>query len=1178
MTTPDSVTVQLLGDVSLRSGDRVVDPRAVGGPRCADALAYLTVYRHRDVSMTELAAMIWTGTRPQSWNATLRNVISKVRDTLEAVAVPGESIRSRQGYVRFLPPDTVAVDLEIVRQHARMSLQPARVRADRARVAHRLLANPPLRGVSGDWADEVRAECDDLRIAALTIDAHSSLETGDFERSISCAETLIGLDPLRERAYRLAMHGYLGLGDRAQAVEVAARCRRALSEELGIDPSPETQELLLHALRHNTATIPPTDSTSSHSTTTAAGVVPSVPRGDELGIIGAAWEKAATGVGQCVVVTGDAGMGKTTLVLEAVEQARELGFDVLFGRCTEDAIVAFEPFVEAAGRELDAMGPVRARQWLIENGADILRLIPHAARRYGDLVPTPTGDDRAQIVTAVYQWLTAASRSAPTIIVVDDVHWASDATHALLRYLVQASTGQPVCFIVTARTHALTDPHLNATLNTATRLGGVHRITLSEFTVADVEHLVDAHGSGLDPGELHRHTSGHPLFVSSLLGESFGEPASGPGGSYPASIVEFVRRAEHGIGDTARDLLRACAVIGVSSPKTLLRMVLGDVDDIRFADALDELLQSRVVTTTDTSIPAPSWNVSAVRWPAPVGDDDVELRHPLVQEVVYADISPGARAALHSKVGRALEELATQAAAEGAAPIAYHLSRGLPADQRRAGAYSHLAGDYALALGAYEDALAHYGHAVDRMPPEDDSVTHCRLLIGLGRARRATRDPGARAPALAAVAMARRLGDRHLQVEAVLASERRGMEFVQQYAVDIERVDIIDAICADMVREGHDSTAGFATLLSQLAIERAWDTEHHDRDRLITRAADIARDLGDGPLLARVGVAALIGLRVPHSAAIAESALQDLNDLAGSQPGAFRDVTTIVWVSRARLASGDLAGAGSALETITDAHIDGDPELDWLVKYGRLGVDLAAGRLVDAQEQLSRIRAIPPSPTDAGYYGRLLPALTALGTLRGDLGEIAAQSSFMRAHFDSIAVMRPALAVALLDVGDREGAAELVSWYTADRLADIPVDPMWLSTLTLIARAAAELGTASLCEQIYGHLSAHAACTVLTWASIYGVVHHHLAHLALGFGDLTRASYHIADAHEANTSRGFVGWASESDYLEMFIDCVATGSIDETRRAAVRSRAVGIGATAVVRRIDALTATISSSS
>jgi hypothetical protein len=284
----------------------------------------------------------------------------------------------------------------------------------------------------------------------------------------------------------------------------------------------------------------------------------------------------------------------------------------------------------------------------------------------------------------------------------------------------------------------------------------------------------------------------------------------------------------------------------------------------------------------------------------------------------------------------------------------------------------------------------------------------------------------------------------------------------------------------------------------------------------------------------------------------------------------LRDVTTAVWLSRARLESGDLIGAATTLDTITDAHINGNPELDWLVNYGRLGLDLAAGRLFECEARLKRIRAIPPSPTDKNYYGRLLPAVTALGTLRGDLQEIVDQSAIMRANFEFNSSLRPAFAVALIDVVTRDEAAELLSWYTPERLGDIPIDPMWLSTLTLIGRAAAQLSAAPLCKQIYHYLSSHAESTVLTWASIYGVVHHHLAHLAMGFGDLTRATSHIADALTAHSESSFAGWEAESGYLSLLIASLETGTVDETLAAKALGNATSIGATAVVRRIELL--------
>ncbi|SNT43613.1 ATP-binding protein [Rhodococcoides kyotonense] len=1153
MTAVDGVTVRLVGEVSVRCGARIVDPRTVGGPRCAETLAYLAVHRHRDVPMAEIAGVIWPRTRPKSWNAALRGVVSKVRETLEAASVSGHSLRSRNGYVSFALPAGVEVDLETVREQCRPSDESAAVRADRARAAHLLLTRPVLRGVEGLWADDLRSEGEDLRKQALEIDAVASYDIGAFDRAVSCAESLISLDPLRERAYRIAMRAYLGLGDGARALEVATRCRVALAEHLGVDPSPETERLFLDALNH---THPSEDAAD-----TASGLPrnhdPLVGRDRELALVAQACEKAARGTGQCVVVTGDAGSGKTTLVLEAMQRASNDGVDVLFGRCSEDAIVAFEPFAEAVEREFVAWGPAGARRWLDDNGPDILRLIPHVAHRFGEYPPsTASSDDRSHVVTAVHRWLTSSSRSSSTMIVVDDLQWASSATHALLRYLLAASSSSTVCVVLTARTESLDLPDVTRTINTGTRLGHVCRIPLSDLSIDDVRQLVEVGGSSVDPAALHRRTSGHPLFVASLLAAESTEPP----GSHPMSIVEFVRRREHSLTPIALSLLQLGAVIGIPVSTQVLRMAAHDIDDADFSDALDELVHSRMITVATES--DPMWF------------DDLAMRHPLVQEVVYSSIAPGKRASLHSKVGRAFAEWSSETRSDHSARVAYHFGRGSSSDRALAATYSQRAGDSASVLGAHEDAVEHYGNALGHLPPNELSPTRCRLLISLGRARRALRDPDARATAIAALDMARTIGDRDLQIEAVLASERRGMMFAQSYVADAERVAHIETMCAEMQQAGQSGSAEFALLLSQWVIEHAWSADYEKRMDMIASATRIARELGDGPLLARVGIASLIGTRIPHAADAANSARADLDDLVDARHELLQDPTTAVWLFRARLQSGDLTGARTALDAVNAAHIDADPELAWLTEYGRFGIDLAAGDLRASEDRLTILRAIPTSPTDASYYGRLLPVSTTLRTLRGDMTEILDQSALLRANVDLLPILRPTLAVALVDAGERVAAADLLEWFTPEALAGIPADPMWLPTLALVSRTAADVGAASLCERIHGLLEGHADSTVLAWAGIYGVVHHHLAHLALGFGDLTAAARHIADAQRVHAERGFAAWLAESDYLAVRIDVATTGVLDDAALARARQRAADLGATAVVRRVDALAETI----
>lgn len=1128
--------------------------------------AYLVVHRHRDVGLDELAANMWPRGRPNSWNSAVRAMISKVRQTLHAASIPGEALRSRRGYVELRLPDAVTVDLEDIRARMRAEssgsgAESAEVRARWARHVHTALNAQLLRGVEGQWADDIRLEFASFRLQALLIDASASSELGEYDRSVVVAEATISADPLNEAAYRHAVRGYLAIGDRAGALGAASRCRRALTDELGVDPSAESESLFSETLEQ------PSPPSGARLPRHDSGLPPrsggTFGRERELAVISRAWEAAGRGAGQCIVVTGDAGTGKTALVLEALSHAEQHGLDVLYGRCSEDAIVAFEPFADAVARELDACSAAGARQWLRENGSDILRLVPSSVARFPDLiVPPPPGDDRAGVVAAVHRWLSAPTRTKPTLLVVDDVQWASSTTHALVRYLIQANISSTICLILTVRTNQIHQPEVNATLNTATRLGNVHRIALRELEIDAVRQLVTDRRSSLDPEALYGRTHGHPLFVTSLLDDD-GALGCGP---LPESIVEFVERIEYSLSEPARSVLRLCALIGGVVPRRLLHIASVGIDDVEFADALDELERSHMLESSrggaERSLRQPSAEL--------VPDDELTIRHPLVQEIVYAGISAGGRAELHSRVGHALAQWRTPVGVDDSARVAYHFGRGLSADRRLASAYAHLAGDHAFLLGGYEDAVTHYAHAVDLGSHLDISSQRCRLLIGYSRALRSIRHPEARTTALSALTMARRLGDRELQVDAVTSSERHGMMFVQQYTPDEERVQIIDSICTLLVRTGHERTADYALLLTQLVTEHAWSEDHHYRAELLTRAADIARELGDGQLLARTNVAALIGLRTPHHRMLTTGALADLNSAVDAREEILQDVSITVWLSRARLEHGDLTGARAALESITPAQIDGDPELGWLAEYGRLGTDLAAGRLAECETRLTAIRAIPPSPTDHGYYGRLLPAVTALGTVRGDLREIVAQSEMMHANFDSNSALRPALAVALTDAGDHDRALNLLAWYTPERLAAIPVDPMWLSTFALIGRAAANVAAAGLCRQIYEYLGPHAECTVLTWASLYGVVHHHLAHLAYGFDDLARARYHVRDAVETHSTRGYVAWEIESGYLALCIEARASGALAATEVAELRARADDIGATATVRRIDEL--------
>ncbi|MGJ0118158.1 ATP-binding protein [Williamsia sp. MIQD14] len=1136
MTTDGvALAVRLVGEVAVIHGEHVVHPRVVGGRRCDIVLSYLAVNRHREVTLEELADALWPALRPQSWNSAVRGVLSRVRDTLEMAGMPADTVRSRAGNVRLSLPDGSVTDLEFARRCCDQGPDDTTNVHD-ARTALRLLDGPVLRDVEGRWVDELRDEADALRIRAHEVNAEGSLRLAEYEASISSAERLIGIDPLRESAYRTAIRGHMGLGERGRALQVAARCRQVLSHELGVQPSAATEELFLTVLRGDTPSDPPR----------SAGLI---GRAAELSTITDAVGRASRGDGQIVVISGEAGSGKSTVAHAAMDQARAAGADVLVGRCSEEAVVPFEPFVEAIGDDIDASGAEVSRERLRDTGAGIFHLIPTVARRFPDITPEqPLSDDRSTIMTAVLEWLTTTARRGPTVLVIEDLHWASPATLAIIRYLIHASNRTRLCVIVTVRDEYVDSDDIRSTLAAAERSSGLHRIRLTGLSVAEVGAIIEASGTALDPVTLSERTRGLPLFVESLIASHLSES----GESLPASIAESVAQRGRLLTAQARDLLQLCSVVGMAAQRIVLRTVTADLTDYAFAEALDDLVRQRLIIDSAEGT-------------------DVVLRHPLVQEAVYAEIPGTRRAELHSRVARALTDLGEVGVPEEYARLAYHLSRGRDADRARAVPYWWRAGTSAMALGAYEDAVAFYRSAEQRLIPRGDSADRCRLWVDLGRAQRKARDPGFRATLLGAADMARRLDDIDLQVTATLANDLQGILYIHLHS-DSERIaDLYDALDG-LEKVGRGASAEAARLLSQLAIELIWVSDHPTRQTLLVRAIGAARTVGDRGALITALSAVVVALRAPQCAAFRRQSYDELMELLSGSTDRRIDPLVAVWIARQQIEYGDLQAATRTAAVLTDAQVSRDPELAWLARLIRFAVDLAAGRLDRCDRWLEDLLDIPSPPLESYSFGRLLGPVVALRTLRGDMREVVDAREALVERFDIVDTYRACLATALVDVGEIDAATDLVAWYDRRRIERIPVNNIWLATIATIGRVAAQVGNTETCAVAYEILSAFPNENTVSWAAVYGTVHHHLGELSIALGDYDRAADHLDDARIAHRERGFDGWYAETLYLVALLEQRRDGHATDGALTRARRAADEVGATAVRRRIDALAA------
>ena len=169
----------------------------------------------------------------------------------------------------------------------------------------------------------------------------------------------------------------------------------------------------------------------------AAGVV---GRESELEIIAAAVKRVSTGEGsEVVLVSGEPGQGKTTLVAEAARRAYTDGAIVLWGRCDEAVGAPYEPFTEALARASSSTPDEEfLRRHVEEHGGELARLVPALARPVGPLPETVTTDadtERYLLLAAAVDLLDEASADRSLIVVLDDLHWADMPSLQLLSHV-----------------------------------------------------------------------------------------------------------------------------------------------------------------------------------------------------------------------------------------------------------------------------------------------------------------------------------------------------------------------------------------------------------------------------------------------------------------------------------------------------------------------------------------------------------------------------------------------------------------------------------------------------------------------------------------------------------------------------------------------------------------------
>jgi predicted ATPase/DNA-binding SARP family transcriptional activator len=526
----------------------------------------------------------------------------------------------------------------------------------------------------------------------------------DYEAALTHARRWIAIDPLHEPAHRELMKLYALTGQRAAALRQYQECVRVLKQELDVEPLAETAQL--HAvIKANQFKAVENLQSAAISTQhpTISNPYLFVGRTAELETLLHAFN--ASHDGRCVTIEGEAGIGKTRLVVEFLDRVRDRSDAILTARCYEgEANLPHRLFVEALRAAISS--PDRLRQldrlpvvWLSEAA----RLVPELISLRPDLPgaqPLDNPSAQSRFFEGVTQVLLALSVSDPhrlSVLFLDDLNWIDEASLDLLIYFARRVRGHNLLIIFAWRTEQISDEHRLRKLSAELRRSGLGvQLTLSPLNLSQVTELTQAVLTTTDLAErLYHETDGLPYFVveySEALRTHTGEDWS-----IPRSVREVLYTRLTSVSDAGRQLLQTAVVIGRSFDLDTLRVASGRTEE-EMVTALEELIARRLIHE----------NAS----PDPVHAPGYDFNHEKLRELIYEETGLARRRLLHQRVAQALiDRQRTQVPAGALAGlIAQHYQ--LAGRLAEAAEYYRRAGDQARSLYANAEALAHYQAAL----------------------------------------------------------------------------------------------------------------------------------------------------------------------------------------------------------------------------------------------------------------------------------------------------------------------------------------------------------------------------------------------------------------------------------------------------------------------------------
>jgi DNA-binding SARP family transcriptional activator len=589
----------------------------------------------------------------------------------------------------------------------------------------------------------------------------------EFEPAIGYARRWLALDPFHEAAHCYLMSLYTWLGQPQAALRQYAECARRLEQELGLSPQAATTQLY-QAIKENALAPPgrlyasplPKEKKYTQPTSVirrqpqpaypgqslalldriAAGQL--VGREREMAQASALWSRAAFGEGHVLLVSGEAGVGKTRLGREITALAEASAARVLIGRCEAEGSAPYAPIAQIIRAAFDnapdtgrqprpelVVGPVAGLPDFIL--ADLLTFAPQLRPRYPQITPNPPLEpqfERQRLFDSFVSWCTIMAGQTPLLLWVEDVHWADSGALSLLHHLAHRVRGMRLLLVMTYRdtevelAEARTLKEVLLEFNRERLAEPLKLARLSREQTRDLLVALLATGGEITPeflDSVYRETEGNPFFIEEVCKMLIEEGKLYFAGGYwrraeieamviPQSIRAAILSRIEKLPLSVQEILRLAAILGREFDFPTLK-TMSEWEEEMLLSALEQAERAQLLGEAQRG-----------------GDIRFAFAHALIPFTLRESLSGLRLQRLHC---RAATVIAAQRPGDVEA-LAYHFTAA--GERDKAIEYTLRAAQHAETLYAYDTATRHLQTALHLLGEEGPNETHLAALEKLG--------------------------------------------------------------------------------------------------------------------------------------------------------------------------------------------------------------------------------------------------------------------------------------------------------------------------------------------------------------------------------------------------------------------------------------------------------------